>query len=103
MPDTARLTIRRDSPDDVGYRQVILSLDGEEIGELLYRKQLTREIAPGHHRLRAYNTLVWKTLEFNAAPGEDVRFLITNYSKAGFYFLLGVFGAAPLFLKVERE
>jgi hypothetical protein len=100
---SARLTIRRDSPEDVGYRQVLFTLDDDPIGEVLYRQTLTREIAPGHHRLKANNTLVWKTVEFNANAGDKIRFVVTNYAKAGFYFILGVFGAAPLFLKLERE
>jgi hypothetical protein len=101
--NTALLTIRRDSPQDVGYRQVIFSLDDQRIGQLLYGRTLSREVAAGHHRLKANNTLFWKTVEFNAEPGDHIRFRVTNYARTGFYFILGLFGAAPLFLKIERE
>ena len=65
------LTIHRTSPEDVKDRQVIVSLDGKKIGTLLYGQRLTREIPPGRHTLRANNTLVWRTVAFDAEPGDD--------------------------------
>src|SRR5262245_3308705 len=46
----ATLTIRRDSAADIQQREVILSLDGERIGRMLYGQKLTREIPAGQHR-----------------------------------------------------
>jgi len=74
----ARLTIDRTDARDVRTRQVVLALDGDTIATLLFGERTSREIAPGPHRLRAHNTLVWKTVEFDARPGEHVKFATVN-------------------------
>ena len=76
------LTVHRTSPEDVKTRQVIFSLDGKKIGQLLYGESLTREIPPGRHSLRANNTLVWRTVEFDAdlmTPSYGLIFCSTNH------------------------
>lgn len=96
------LTVHRTSPEDVKDRQVILSLNGAKIGTLLYGHSLTREIPPGRHALRANNTLVWKTVSFDAAPGAEVQFACVNRAPASLYFLLFLFGVAPLYVTLQR-
>jgi hypothetical protein len=98
----AQLTIRRDSQADIRQREVIMSLDGERIGRMLFGQRLTREVSPGSHQLRAYNTLFWKTVEFNAEPGDHIEFLVTNYAKRGFPVIATFFGFAPLYVKLEQ-
>ena len=96
------LTIERTSPQDVKVRQVILSLNGQKIGTLLHGQRLTKEIPPGRHRLRANNTLVWRTVEFEAEPGTTVRYTCVNRAPSSLYFLLFLFGVAPLYVTLER-
>ena len=98
---TARLTIHRSSAEDARQRQVILSLDGNEIATLLYGQHHTREIPAGHHRLRANNTLVWKTIEFDAAPGDDLHVTIVNRAAPGMLALVALFGAGPMYVTME--
>jgi len=74
----ARLTVSREASDDVGDRQILLSLDSEHWTTLLYGQSATREVPPGSHRLKADNTLFWKTVPFQAGPGEEVRFVVAN-------------------------
>jgi hypothetical protein len=100
-PGMARLTIHRSSSEDARQRQVILSLDGNEIATLLYGQHTTREIPAGHHRLRANNTLVWKTIEFDAAPGDDLHVNIVNRAAPGMLALVALFGAGPMYVTVE--
>jgi len=96
------LTIERTSPQDVKVRQVIVSLDGKKIGTLLHGQRLTKEIPPGRHKLRANNTLVWKTVEFDAEPGTTVRYTCVNRAPASLYFMLFLFGVAPLYVTLNR-
>jgi hypothetical protein len=98
----ARLTVHRTSPEDARQRQVILSLDGERLATLLFGQRVTREVAPGWHRLRANNTLVWKTIEFEAAPGADLHFTIVNRAAPGMMWMVALLGAGPMFVTVER-
>jgi hypothetical protein len=81
---------------------VVVSLDGEEMATLLFGQRTSREIASGHHRLRAHNTLVWKTVEFEAAPNEHVRFRVVNRAGLGSMALVALLGVGPLFVTVER-
>jgi hypothetical protein len=99
---TARLTVTRDGPDDVKVRQVNLRLDGEGWATLEFGRAASREIAPGRHRLEAHNTFAGKTAEFEAAPGEEVRFRVQNVAGFGTW-LIWVLGAGPLYVRLERE
>ena len=79
-----------------------MSLDGQSIGDLLFNDRVEREIAPGSHYLRVHNTLFWKTVAFDAKPGETVHFETVNYAGKGFLNFVLIIGVAPLFLAVER-
>jgi hypothetical protein len=98
-----RLTLRRRSPRDAQQRQVVASLDGEPFATLMYGEAATRGIAPGPHRLRIHNTLVWRTLEFTAAPGEDVVYDVINRAGWATWWMLSLLGAGPLYLSIERH
>jgi hypothetical protein len=96
-----RLTIHRTSEQDVKERQVIFSLDGERIAELLYGQTFTCGIAPGAHRLRANNTLVWTTVEFVAPAATHVHFTCINYAPRWLVYMVALFGVAPLFVALK--
>jgi hypothetical protein len=98
---TTTLTVHRTSPEDVRDRQVIISVDGRRIGQLLFGQTLTCEIAPGRHRLRANNTLVWKTVEFIAIEGSQAHFTCINRPAPGMVYMIGVFGLAPLLVTLK--
>jgi hypothetical protein len=99
----ARVTLRRRSPRDARQRQVVASLDGAPFATLLYGEAAVREIAPGPHRLRVHNTLVWKTVEFTAAPGQEVVYDVINRAGWATWWMLSLLGAGPLYLTIERE
>jgi hypothetical protein len=98
----ARLIVERTARDDVQMRQIILSVDGDPWVTLLYGESASRDIAPGRHRLRANNTLVWKTVEFDVAPGESVRFSAVNRAGRGTAALLALLGVGPLYVTLDR-
>lgn len=100
IPPT-QITVHRTSPEDVRDRQVIFSIDGERVAQLLYGQTFTREIPPGHHTLRANNTLVWRTLAFDAPPGAHLHFTCVNRAPRGLYYLIAIFGVAPLFVTLR--
>lgn len=99
----ARITVSRRERDDVKDRQVVVSLDGGPLATLLFGEAVTREVAPGPHRLRAHNTLFWKTLELDLEPGQHARFVAVNRAGLGTYSFLGLLGAGPLYLTLRRE
>jgi hypothetical protein len=98
----ARLVVARILPADAAQRQVYVSLDDERIATLLFGERVEREIAPGPHRLQLNNTLVRKTIDFAAAPGEVVEFRFANRPGRFALPFLAVMGVAPLYLTVER-
>ena len=104
---TSRITIRRQSQEDVGYREVYVSLDGERIAILKHGDEVTRETTPGRHKLQAHNTLFWKTHEFTLTVGEHASFVAINKAGFGTYsvlaFFIGFLGAGPFYLTFERE
>lgn len=99
----ARITITRESPDDVGFREIFVSLDGESIAILKHHETFSLEVTPGPHRLRAHNTLFWKTHDLVLRPGEHARFRVVNRAGFGTYSFMTFLGASPLYLTFERE
>jgi hypothetical protein len=68
-PETA-IVVKRSSPHDFQDRQIYLWIDGEPLGKIRYGEALVRPIEPGRHTIRA---LLTRTLEVDAAPGEQVQ------------------------------
>jgi hypothetical protein len=103
----ATITVRRQSKDDCGYREVILVLDGTHLAILNHGDVITREIPPGKHRLKATNTLFSKTLDFTLNVGDHASFTAENRAGMGTYsmlaFFIGFLGAGPLYLTFTRE
>ena len=101
---TATITVRRQSRADVGYREIFVSLDDQDLAILRHGEEVTREVAPGAHRLKAHNTLFRKTLDFTVNVGEHASFIAINRAGFGTYSVLAFFiGGGPLYLTFERE
>ena len=103
MNDVAFITVSRKAPDDVGFREVYVSVDGEQIAILKNGEAITHELPAGPHRLRAHNTLFWKTHDVVLQPGEHARFSAANRAGWAAFGFLMVLGAAPLKLVFERD
>lgn len=98
----ARLTLARTSPTDVGIRQVFVSVDGKDVAVLVNGQTTTVEIAPGPHKMRIHNTLVWKNLQFDAATGDEIRYEIINRAGFGTTALIATLGVGPIYLTITR-
>jgi hypothetical protein len=98
----ASVTITRRSDEDFKQRQLVVWLDGEKLGDLMFGDAFTRDVHPGPHKLRVSNTLVWKTVEFDVKPGEQVRFEAINRPGRVTYPMLVILGVGPLYVTVRR-
>jgi hypothetical protein len=98
----ACITVSRTSAEDVGFREVFLLVDDEEVAMLSHGETVTHELPAGPHRLRAHNTLFWKTHDVVLQPGEHARFTAINRAGWATFGLLMLLGAAPLYLTFER-
>ena len=97
-----RVTISRNSPDDIKQRQIIVKLDGKRLGELMHGSEISREVEPGRHRLQVDNTWNWKNIDFTLAPGEQARFQTVNRGGRFTWFLVGTLGVGPMYVHIER-
>lgn len=97
------ITIRRKSPDDVQQRQIIVKLDGENVGELFYGDTISIPVTAGHHRLRVDNTWNWKTIELDVAAGDHLKFQTMSRAGRFTWFLVGMLGAGPIYVSIKRE
>jgi hypothetical protein len=98
----ATVTVTRTDPADFKQRQLVVYLDGTRLGELLFGESLTHEMLPGPHRLRVSNTLVWKTISFEATAGEHVRFEAINRPGKLTYPMMIIMGVGPLYVTLRR-
>ncbi len=103
MNYVACITVTRQAADDAGVRESDVSVDGAEIAVLKNGQAVTHELPAGPHRLRAHNTLFWKTHDVVLQPGEHARFKAANVAGWAVFGFLMVLGAAPLKLIFERE
>lgn len=77
----ARLTVSRPGPGTLSDNYpMTISLDGEVIARLMAGRSVTRELPPGTHRLRANNTLMWKTVDLTVPPGGHLHYVAANRS-----------------------
>lgn len=96
------LTITRTSEEDWKSRQLVVSVDSQRTGELMWGDSLMWELDPGQHTMRVHNTLVWKTVRFTLAPGEQIFYEAVNRPGASTYLFLPVFGIGPLYVTLRR-
>lgn len=99
----AVLTVTRNGAGDFQDRQVYLYLDGELWGKVRYNKPVSREIPPGRHQVRAFNTMFSHTIDIDAVPGEHVRLKCTNGLARGGWIMMVIWQVAALSVKLERE
>jgi hypothetical protein len=99
----AQLSITRNSGSDFQDRQVFLFVDDEPWGKVKYGRPMTREIAPGHHKVRAFNTLFSHTIAIDAVPGEHVRLRCTNAMPTAGWLMMIFLHATALKVRLERE
>ena len=98
---SARITVQRNSPEDVQTRQIVISLDGERKGELLFGGSLTVSAKPGRHTLRVDNTWNHKDVDLDLAEGSALRFIVKSTAGQFSRFLLVAFGAGPIYVSFE--
>jgi hypothetical protein len=98
----ARITVSRESREDVGFREIFVSVDGKELAILRHGESVTTEVTPGVHKVRAHNTLFRKTHDLVLKPGEHARFVAINRAGWGTFGMLFVLGAMPVYLTFER-
>ena len=103
LREQATITITRNAADDFQDRQIYLWLDGESLGKIRYGRSLTREVEPGRHYVKAFNTLFSHTLPFDVAPGEHVRLRCRNGIPAAGWLMLIFLHVTALRVRVERE
>lgn len=100
---TAAITVKRQSKQDIGYRDIYVSLDGDDIAILHAGDEVTREVPPGPHRLKVHNTLFRKTADVHLTVGDHVTFSVVNKAGFGTYSVLAFFvGGGPIYLTLER-
>jgi hypothetical protein len=99
----AQLTISRNAADDFQDRQIYLFVDDEPWGKIRYGQAVTRDVSPGRHSVRAFNTLFSRTLEIDAKPGEHIRLACANGMPAGGWVMMVFLHVTYLAVRLVRE
>jgi hypothetical protein len=99
----AQLTVSRYEGDIFADRQIYIFVDDEPWGKVRYGDSITRELKPGRHKVRAFNTLFSRTIELDLHPAEHARVRCGNgFPRAG-WFLMMWLHATYLLVRLERE
>lgn len=99
----ARVRFSRTDATDVQQRQIYVRIDDGPSHTLVFGDAVTVDVPAGAHRLRANNTLFWKSLEFSVAAGEHIEYALINRSGVVGLGFLALLGVAPLTLSIERR
>ena len=99
----AILIISRNSADDVQDRWIRIFVDDRPEQILRYGEVMTIDLPPGHHRLKAHNTLSNDTLEFDASPGQRVHVRCHNSIARGGVLMMLTTGFAFITVRLELE
>lgn len=97
------ITIIRNAPDDVQDRWIRIYIDDRPEEILRYGETLTRDVPAGHHKVKAHNTLSSHVIEFDAAPGEQVRIACHNTVARGGILMMLTTGFAFITVRLERQ
>ena len=103
--EQATIVLRRTSSEDVGVREIYVSIDGKDAGVLRPGDIVTREVPPGRHVVKASNTLFRRSHDVDLAPGETAEFLGVNKpggGAMGMSILMAVLGVGALKLEFDR-
>jgi len=101
--NNAQLTVTRNHASDFQDRQVYLYVDEELWGKVKYNRPVTRDIPPGRHTVRAFNTLFSHTIEIDVVAGEHVRLKCSNALGRGGWIMMVIWQIAALRVRLERE
>ena len=97
----AQITIVRNSPEDTQTRQIVVYLDGENQGELMYGDSVTIKVTPGAHSIRVDNTWNRQELKVEIRTGDQLQFLTKSVAGKFSWFLLGFLGFGPINVSIE--
>ena len=104
--EQATIVLSRTSPDDVGIREIYVSIDGQNVGVLRPGDRVTQAGRPrAATSSRRSNTLFRRTRECDLAPGETAEFLGVNKAGGGsmvMSILMAVLGVGALKLDFDR-
>jgi hypothetical protein len=98
----ATITVMRTSREDLGLREVFVSVDGESIAILEHGQSVTRQVPAGSHEVRAHNTLIRKRMTLDLAPGEHATLMAVNRAGRWTFSVLAILGAGPVYLTLDR-
>jgi hypothetical protein len=99
----AQLTVSRYEGDIFVDRQIYLFVDDEPWGKVRYGDSVTRDVRPGMHRVRAFNTLFSRTIELDLKPAEHARVRCGNgFPRAGWLLMMWLH-VTYLLVRLERE
>jgi len=101
-PTAAQITVVRNSGDDTQTRQIVVYLDGQRMGELMFGQSLTLPVAVGQHTLRVDNTWNRKDVSIEPRSGEHLNFSTKSTAGKFAWFLLGFLGAGPMYVSIEQ-
>lgn len=102
----AVVTFRRTDDADIKdhQRYVYARIDDGPTHIVRFGDVKVLEVTPGEHRLRANNTLFWKSLPFTAKPGEHIEFALINRAAwIHLGFIAYLIGGVPLKLIIEQR
>jgi hypothetical protein len=97
----ATIEIFRDTPDDVQDRWVRIFVDDRAAEILRYGETLRLPVTPGHHRIRAHNTLSKHAIEVDLAAGDTLRIRCHNHFAKGGILMMLTIGFAFINVRLE--
>jgi hypothetical protein len=96
----ATITVRRTK--EGGMLGILTEVDGEKIGRLRPKKELSHEVAAGRHELKLKRNFSGVEADFDLSEDEEVRFVCSEATGTGVAGIFALF-AKQGGLTLERD
>jgi len=98
-----KIIVSRDNPKDIGFREAVIFIDGNQAAVLRPKKSAELDVAPGKHQIQASNRMLKSpVLDFEIAEGETISFSTGNVAGGCFMLFMILQMAAPRIVLERR-
>ena len=101
--DPGQIVVSRNDDRGIKIRGLEILIDGEFVSNLTFGQSYGAAIPAGSHKLTATNRLFSRHIDFDIAPGQELRFTATCVPLHGIWILVALMGTVAYRVSLRQE